>query len=442
MKRFNNIIANQNDYDLLKAYLDTKQVPSEVRYKSRFINKYEGFIKLNNKIIYEPFNLEVVPPDKKLTKLKEIYDNDKNILGKGAYNLFKYIQSKYIGITRNDVQQFIEMQSDFQMTQPASHRVNKPIVSKFPNQLWAIDLIDLQPYMSSNYNWRYIMTVVDIFSRKIWLGKLKYKEAVDTAAEFERICNRATIQPNYLISDNGKEWLGEFKLFCEDNEIVQRFTRSYSPQANGIVERANKEVRKIIKAFILQNQNFRWYKSLAQIEENKNSAYHSAIKGIPNDVWINNKDKLTLRDLPETIVKDNPRLLARVSIVKKTLKQIRKFKDQDNFKVGDVVRVKMSSIFANVRKLVKSGDGKNLVVTYTPDTYRVSKVIIPKGVLERKRYILENYDDRPVTTKNNNIVQFYGSELLLWNGENDAPITMERALQLNGVEPNQNDYLY
>ena len=56
--------------------------------------------------------------------------------------------------------------------------------------------------------------------------------------------------------------------------------------------------------------------------------------------------------------------------------------------------------------------------------------------------MIENSDDEPVRTKNNNAVQFYGSELLLWDGENDSELTMAKALKLNGVEPNQNDYLY
>jgi hypothetical protein len=329
------------------------------------------------------------------------------------------------------------------LTQPLeAHRTNKPVISKFPNQLWAIDLIELQPYMSSNYNNRYIMNVIDIFSRKMWLAKLKNKNAKETKQQFQDICERAGIKPNYLLSDNGTEFKGEFKEFCDDNNIIQRFTRSYSPQANGVVERANKEIRKIIKAIMLQTNRFIWYNKLETIENNRNEAYHSSIKAIPNQVWVADKTKLTLRDLPESMVKDNPRLLAKVSIVKKALKQIRKFKETDDFEVGDVVRVKMSSIFANVRSLVKSKNDKNLVITYTPDTFHISKVIVPKGVLERKRYVLNNSEDRPITSRKGGIIQFYASELLLWDGENDAPIKMERALKLNGVEPNMNDYVY
>lgn len=442
MKRFNNIVASQEDYNQLKSYLDNNQVPANIKSKSRFKTKYEGFIKQNDKIIYEPLGLEVIEPDNKQEKLEEIYKNDKNSLGKGAYSLYKYIQSRYIGLTRKEVQEFITFQSDYQMGQQIQHRVNKPIVSKYPNQLWAIDLIDLDAYKKTNKQYRYIMNVVDIFSRKIWLAKLKTKAGWETRNAFQSICERAGVTPNSLISDNGKEWLGLFKTFCEDNEIQQRFTRSYSPQANGIVERANKDIRKILRAFMVQNEKVLWTNLLNTIEENKNEGYHSSIKGIPNQVWTPTKEKLTLRDLPETIVRDNPKLMARVSIVKKTLRQIRKFREQDDFEEGDLVRVKMSSIFANVRRLVKGNESKKLVVTYTPDTFRIYRVIVPHGILERKRYMLENGDGEPIRTKKNNAVQFHGSELLLWDGENDVDITMEKALRLNGVETNQNDFLY
>lgn len=442
MRRFNNIINNQNDYDQLKYYLENNTPPPDVTSKSRFIRKYEGFIKQGNAIIYQPLNLEVVASEEKENKLKEIFENDDNVVGKGIYGLFKYLQSKYIGFTRNDIQAFMENNSNYQMRQPLTTRTNKPIISKFPSQLWACDLLDMDAFLPNNYRWRYILNVVDVFSRKVWLARLKRKEAIDVKLEFENICERAGVKPDYLISDNGKEWLGEFKRFCEDNNITQRWTRSYSPEANGIVERSNKEIRKILRSYLIENNNLKWYNILDKIEENKNNSYHSSVKGIPNNIWVANKDKLSNRNLPETIT-DNPRLKARLNIVKKALKEIKKFKETDNYQVGDIVRIRMSSVFANVRKSVKAKDSKNIVITYTPELFRVRKVIVPKGVLERKKYILENEDEKPLTTKNNNVVQFYASELLLWDGgNNDTEITMDRALQLNNVARNENDIVY
>ncbi len=95
MRRFNNIINNQNDYEQLKYYLENNNTPPpEVNSKSRFIRKYEGFRKQGNKIIYQPLNLEVVEFNEKENKLKEIFESDDNVVGKGIYGLFKYLQSK------------------------------------------------------------------------------------------------------------------------------------------------------------------------------------------------------------------------------------------------------------------------------------------------------------------------------------------------------------
>jgi transposase InsO family protein len=80
------------------------------------------------------------------------------------------------------------------------------------------------------------------------LTKLKLKEAINTRDGLKEVID-ANVKPKYLLSDNGKEWEGEFAQYCKDHSIKQLFTRSYCPEANGIVERANKEIRKIMKAF-------------------------------------------------------------------------------------------------------------------------------------------------------------------------------------------------
>jgi hypothetical protein len=103
---------------------------------SKYQQKFAGFEKVNNKIVYAPLNLEVINPQDKQDKLAEILNDDATSLGKRIYKLYKYIQSKYIGITRKDVQQYAEFQSEYQLTQLEAHSTNKLVISKFPNQLY------------------------------------------------------------------------------------------------------------------------------------------------------------------------------------------------------------------------------------------------------------------------------------------------------------------
>jgi hypothetical protein len=446
MKTLNNIFYDDDILIEFRKYLSNKKIYSNSKYLLKF--KSEPFNKFildnDDQIIYKPKKLIVIETDEQKEKVLEtLFSDDTNTIGKGVVAFYKYVISKYIGITRTDVNQYLSTKGYFQMSQSITKRINKPIIARFPNQMWGIDLIDLNDYKSSNSNWRYIMTVVDIFSRKVFLNKLKLKEAINTATAFEEIINRLDVKPTYLLSDNGTEWLGEFSQMCEDNEIKQNFTRSYSPEANGVVERMNKEIRKIMKAFFIRNNNQVWYNILNKIEDNKNHAFNSTVKNTPNEIWT--PDKEEVRNLPEVFTRNNPKLKAKLSLVKKAIEKIKKFKEEDNFKVGDIVRIKMSSIFANVRKLVKDGNTKQIVVNYTPELFIVRKVIVPRNkILERKRYVLENADGK-VLSKNKTTQQFYASELLLFEGKDgatDIDIDMDMALNLNGVERNRNDVDY
>ena len=80
--------------------------------------------------------------------------------------------SKYINITRKDIEDFLTDQPEYQMNQRITHRVNKPIIAKAPNSIWGVDLIDLSKYSGHNNFFKYVMLVVDTFSRKVWLEKM------------------------------------------------------------------------------------------------------------------------------------------------------------------------------------------------------------------------------------------------------------------------------
>ena len=105
----------------------------------------------------------------------------------------------------------------------------------------------------------------------------------------------------------------------------------------------------------------------------------------------------------------------------------------------------MSSIFSNIRKLIKDKHTKQIVVTYTPEVFTVSKVIKSiKSPLERNRYLLTNSKGETLSIgENANNKYFYGSELLLVpDGGEKSTITMDRALVLNKVKRNNNDVNY
>ena len=125
----------------------------------------------DGKIFYKPLNLEIVKKSEVPSLLQQLFLTNSDTKSKGVKNLYYYLASKYGNITRKDIETFLQSDPDYILTHAPKPAINKPMVAYYPNQIWASDLIDLSNYSDKNNHFRYIMNVIDIFSRKVWLKK-------------------------------------------------------------------------------------------------------------------------------------------------------------------------------------------------------------------------------------------------------------------------------
>ena len=74
--------------------------------------------------------------------------------------------------------------------------LHKPIKRKFPrrsmkgfskDEIWCADLVDMQAFSSFNKGFKYILTVIDIFSKYVWVIPIKDKTATSVTKAFEKI---------------------------------------------------------------------------------------------------------------------------------------------------------------------------------------------------------------------------------------------------------------
>ena len=447
--RLNNLFPTDEDINNVKTFRENKTYPEAANTPAkqrRFENKYTGFdiSPDGQNLLYTPLNLIVVPK----TDLQKTLEKEYKIsFGSGIVNFYKTIREKYINIKRSDVSAFIKQQQIPQLTDVFKHRTNKPIVADFPNQIWCLDLIDMSMYETKNRQYKYIQTTIDVFARKIFLEPLKLKESMLASRALDRVTRRADVTPKYIICDNGTEFRGDFEIYCKAHDITIRRNRPYSPEANGIVERANKEVRKLLRSIMLENENNNWVDNLRRVEDLRNNTYTSAIKAIPNKIWTNSKEPIALRNIPihnRTGNQKEKQILAKQTILRNVNKQIEEFKD-DELDVGDKVRVRMDALSNGIKALVKSGNTKQIVVAYSPVIFRILKKIIPRnGTLERSRYIVGTVDQtRMLVNKQDGTKprQFYANSLRrVGEDETDYKnMTMQKAVQLSGVELTRND---
>ena len=94
-----------------------------------------------------------------------------------------------------------------------------------------------------------------------------------------------------------------------------------------------------------------------------------------------------------------------------------------------------------LKKMVKEGNKKKIIITYTPLIFTIDKKIIPRsGLLERCQYIC-SYHGRIVLTKiDGRPRRFYANVLQkVGKNEQDVALTIKDAIKLSGETENQND---
>ena len=72
------------------------------------------------------------------------------------------------------------------------------------DEIWSADLVDMQAFSSFNKGFKYILTVIDVFSKYAWVVPIKDKSAAFVTKAFEKIISDRI--PKKLWVDEGKEF--------------------------------------------------------------------------------------------------------------------------------------------------------------------------------------------------------------------------------------------
>jgi hypothetical protein len=192
---------------------------------------------------------------------------------------------------------------------------------------------------------------------------------------------------------------------------------------------------------MLENKSTNWVDSLRKVENYKNNTFTSAIDNLPNKIWtVTNKPIDFKLDGDDTQLQQT---YAKRTILKNVRKQIDAFKE-DELNVGDKVRIRMDQVSNNIRALVKANEKKKIVVTWSPVIFKILKKITPrKSTLERSQYVIGNLEGTLMLVNKVSGTKprrFYSNSLKkVDENEKNYALSMQEAIQLSGVELNQND---
>jgi len=373
---------------------------------------YSDFEPRNGKLFYKPLNLEVIPSDKPneiKSKLEELYDKPE-ATGKGQNQFHQYVLQHYLGIRRKDVIAFLKTKPEYQLRQDKRRLVAKGIQASRPYQYWCCDLVDMNFYSNirANRGYRYIFSCMDIFTKFCWFFPIKKKEARDVLTAFKKILqynlrfkdDRDFNYPAYMVSDQGAEFRGEFEAYLKQHGIIHKTTMSYTPQPN--IEAINGVLRMMMRANFIKTNSLNWFDFIQDFADSKNT----------------NRDEKTGKT-PLSLMKEyfanNEPILQQVAekVRSKNEERFHRFYKQENFQVGDKVRVKMSSFQSSLRQKEKEGTKKLVVVRFSPEIYVIDTIRpVPQGQFAYPLYYLKDNENRLIRLKNGNPRPFNSGELL------------------------------
>ena len=337
--------------------------------------------------------------------LKDIYYNPANPGSfLGVNKLFNYVkkQGKY-EISKYRIRKWLQSQEAYSIQRPYRRPQNRTsiVVAGIDDQ-WSMDLADMIKYASYNDGYKYVLVVVDVFSKYLWVRKLKDKTGSSVAYALTDIFKGGR-KPNRMRSDMGQEFRSKkVQAVFKENHI--RHFYSTNEMKSSISERTIKVLKSRITRYMTYKQSYRYIDKLQSFADSYNHTHHRTIDTEPANVTIQNEEGV--------------RLSTYFSKQHERKTHSWRFK----FKIGDHVRIThLRNIFT-----------REYDQRWTGEVFTISRRFWRSGV---PTYRIKDYDNEEI------IGSFYQSELQKINISEDQMWKVEKILKTKGKGQNKQYYV-
>ena len=159
----------------------------------------------------------------------------------------------------------------------------RKVYSSFKDNIWGCDLADMQLISKYNKGIKYLLCVIDLFSKYAFIVPLKDKKGLSIVNACQSILGGSKRKPNKIWVDQGSEFYNNvFKKWLKDSNIEMYST--YNEGKSVVAERFIRTLKnKIYKHMTAISKNI-CLDVLDDIVNEYNNTYHKTIRMKPNDV--------------------------------------------------------------------------------------------------------------------------------------------------------------
>lgn len=286
-------IKTEEEYDNFKKYLEEGVLPSfeSMSAKKIFIQKTKKMRMLNQRIYIESLNsepleyLEDFKPDKKTNCIQEVH----SVSHRGEKALFNELKQKYYNIKLADIKRVLQScQICSRRTVETQAEATRPIIIREKLGRLQVDITYMVDYAESNNGFKYILTIIDCYSKYAWAFPCLYKSADEVYFHLENLFHQCYV-PRELHTDNGAEFRNrKISALCHQFRIRHIFGAPYHPQSQGQIERFNFTLKRMLISIMQSKGDLNWinilnrtiYEYNIKLNRSVNSSPISALLGI------------------------------------------------------------------------------------------------------------------------------------------------------------------
>lgn len=247
-------------------------------------------------------------------------------------------------LTINQIKEILAGIESYTLHREYHKGIRNTTYSYFKRYQFQMDLVEIQALSKHNDGVRYLLNVIDTFTRYAFVRPLIDKKASTVLHAFKSILKEAKQKPLRVVIDKGSEFSNTlFTKFCEENNI-----KLYNPQANthaAFIERFNRTLQTIIYKFMTENETNRFIDKLQDLVSSYNKRIHRMIGMSPNDAETNENNHLKInlmtKKREEKIKPKFPQLHLNtyVRIAKQKGKFSRGYNEQSNQEIFKIYKI-------------------------------------------------------------------------------------------------------
>lgn len=180
-------------------------------------------------------------------------------------------------VRKRDAEKWLQYEKSYTLYRKSNSNIpRRKVLARGPHYQYQADLLDYSALWRDNYGYRFLLVIIDCFSRYGLAIPIKRKSKQDVVEAFRRAFT-VMLPPQKLQTDKGTEFYNDLVQNYLREQRVHHFSTDQELKAQ-IVERFNRTLRSLIKRVMCHHRTLRYVDHLPDVLYGYNNRVHSSIK--------------------------------------------------------------------------------------------------------------------------------------------------------------------